>query len=666
MAMVNTRLARPAGCRRHTKLGRKESIGRAAASTIEALESRVLLAVSATEYTTIRGTYPGFDLPADMASINIIEVTPDQLTVAKLQNAVAAAAATTLPDLVVLRTTDAQNTITYANWADPLKVDIPAAQGAITILSLGSRPLTLDGAGQWQVLSVGGSSSSTTSVNLGGLVLTHGKSSNGGGLGLSGGSLRLADVAIIGNEASSLGGGLYQSGGTLGLTNVMISGNSVTSVYDGSVIYEGVQGASGLEGYGGGAYLSGGTSTLTNVTVVGNTASRSGGGLYLGYDGVAALYNTIIARNVTGYRSGSDVNAPDVLSEPATLKGANNLIGDGTGQISLIDGTDGNQVGTMTSPIDPGLAEGTSAGIGLAPLPGSPAIDAGDDSLVPAGIAMDLYGAPRIQGTRVNIGAVETVLPDAAGVIYVVNSLADDIGADGVVTLREALAAANSNQVVGDAPAGSYSSPDRIEFAPGLAGTILTNGHAYEIRGSVTIAGSELCQLALDAQGTSRVVDIRGGYDVNLCGMTIAGGKTSYVGFSTTYGGGIYACGPHLTLDQLADPRQRIGFLRRRVVSDPRQFHAEERRPVREYRLQRRRRVPVWRHDDPGECGRRRQWRLTGREGRRPVSQWRNHHADQCDREWQLGRLRRRDVPVRQHCHAGQRHSRPERRRQRS
>jgi hypothetical protein len=151
-----------------------------------------------------------------------------------------------------------------------------------------------------------------------------------------------------------------------------------------------------------------------------------------------------------------------VTGTGATLGGSNNLIGDGSGQTSLVNGSNGNLVGSSASPIDPKLAEGSSFGTGLSPFPGSPAIDAGDDSLIPMGINTDIYGAARIQGARVNIGAVETVLLGTPGVTYVVTSLADSIAADGVVTLREALAAANSNQAVGDAPAGSYSAAGLI------------------------------------------------------------------------------------------------------------------------------------------------------------------------------------------------------------
>ena len=63
------------------------------------------------------------------------------------------------------------------------------------------------------------------------------------------------------------------------------------------------------------------------------------------------------------------------------------------------------------------------------------------------------------------------------GTTYVVNSLEDNLLTDGLVTLREAIGAANANAAVGDAPAGSAAGADMITFAPALAGgTIVLNG----------------------------------------------------------------------------------------------------------------------------------------------------------------------------------------------
>ena len=101
-------------------------------------------------------TYADFVLPADMDQVNIIEIRTDQLSVANLKGAITAAAGKALPDLVVVRTSDTQNTITYASWADALAIDIPATQGAISIVGFGSRPLTLDAAQTCRLIYIWG------------------------------------------------------------------------------------------------------------------------------------------------------------------------------------------------------------------------------------------------------------------------------------------------------------------------------------------------------------------------------------------------------------------------------------------------------------------------------------------------------------------------------
>src|SRR5262249_56746702 len=83
---------------------------------------------------------------------------------------------------------------------------------------------------------------------------------------------------------------------------------------------------------------------------------------------------------VAGNTAATD--GPDV-SGPFLPASAYNLIGDGTGSSGLVNGENGNQVGTAASPIDPllGLLQdngGPTKTIAL--LPGSPAIDARDNS----------------------------------------------------------------------------------------------------------------------------------------------------------------------------------------------------------------------------------------------------------------------------------------------
>ena len=557
------------------KLCGKRHSGRNARS--EQLERRTLLTVTSAEYDSIRALYPEFNLPADIAQINIIEIASSDLSVANLKSAITTAGTTSLPDLVVTRTTDTQNRITYAAAEDQLTIDVPASQGAISIIGLGTQPLTLDAAGISRVVSVG-SGESTTAANLGGMEITGGwTDQNGGGVYQGAGTLFLNSVTVSANSAQ-YGGALYQYAGTMALHHVTISGNTASD--DGGGMYQqggvslwnGVALSGGMAINGGGLYQSAGTLALTNVTIAENWADLLGGGMYQ-LDGSAVLTNVTVSRNTATTQAGGiyqnagslvlnntisagnvAASCPDVsryysttTGDPAGyLGGSNNLIGIGSGQYVLLNGQDGNRIGTAYSPIDPMLAEGTTLGIGLAPLTGSPAIDAGNDALVPPGVTTDIYNQPRIQDAGVNIGAVETVLAPKAAVTYTVTSLDDTIAAaDGVLTFREAFEAANRNLPVGDAPAGSYSAQDRILFAPGVVGTIHGNGKVWLISGSLAIQGNGAASTVFDGDALSSVFQTEL-YTVSLSNLTIRNGDSHGM---PPWGGGIVAFGTSLALD---------------------------------------------------------------------------------------------------------------------
>ena len=70
---------------------------------------------------------------------------------------------------------------------------------------------------------------------------------------------------------------------------------------------------------------------------------------------------------------------------------------------------------------------------------------------------------------------------------FLVNSLADIVAADGYVTLREALQAASTNALAHDAPAGSDTETDVIQFAPEL----FTAG-GTPTPATITLGGTEL------------------------------------------------------------------------------------------------------------------------------------------------------------------------------
>ena len=242
--------------------------------------------------------------------------------------------------------------------------------------------LTVDAGRASRVFAV--VASEEDAVALSHLTITGGSADDeGGGIYNCSGTLTIADSMIRGNSAKDLGGGISNSG-TLTLVNSTLSDNSVC--IDGGGIYN---------------YL--GTLTVVNSTLSDNSAARQGGAIAC-YGGSLTLDNSIAANNTAP-------SIPDLYIYSGTITASHNLIGNGTGQSSLVDGTDGNLVGSSDAPIDPLLlADGCLR-------PGSPAIDAGDNGLVPLGITTDLAGAARIQdgngdGTAtVNMGAQEGVVP---------------------------------------------------------------------------------------------------------------------------------------------------------------------------------------------------------------------------------------------------------------
>jgi hypothetical protein len=131
--------------------------------------------------------------------------------------------------------------------------------------------------------------------------------------------------------------------------------------------------------------------TVSDCTISGNSADSSGGGI----EGRATIWNTITAANTAP--AGPDVSG-------FLLSQGHNLIGDGTGGSGFMAS---DLVGTSSDPIDPKLGPLQDNGgptQTMAPLPSSPAIDAGDPTNTPP---TDQRGLPRVLGGMTDIGAVE-------------------------------------------------------------------------------------------------------------------------------------------------------------------------------------------------------------------------------------------------------------------
>ena len=206
-------------------------------------------------------------------------------------------------------------------------------------------------------------SNSTVSSNMG-----------SGGI-INYGTATITNSTLSGNSSGG-GGGIYNYG-SLTMTNSTLFGNSSSN-------------------YGGGLQNDG-TATLTNSTLSGNSASRSGGGL--ANSGALNLYNSIVANS-----TGGDC----VPLSSGTLNAQYSLIMDGS--CGVTSGVNGNQTG---NPLLGALANNGGLTLTMALQTGSPAINTGNNALIPGGVSYDQRGTGylRIHNGTVDMGAYESNQP---------------------------------------------------------------------------------------------------------------------------------------------------------------------------------------------------------------------------------------------------------------
>ncbi len=312
----------------------------------------------------------------------------------------------------------------------------PGLSGTITLttgeLAI-AKNLTVAGPGAG-VIAVSGNNASrvfsiaaTFTVTLSGLTITGGRVTelggggiyNGGALTVTGstisgnsgfggggggiynaGTLTVSGSILNGNSALFVGGGIFNSGGTVTVTASTLSGNSATrggGIENNGTLTVTTSTLSGnsVEPGAGGGIINWGMLTVTGSTITGNTGGSVGTGGGIRNVGTLILRNTIVAGNAG--------RLPDVSGTPINSQG-HNLIGDSTGGTGFHE-TD--LVGTPEDPIDPllgPLQANSGPTFTHALLPGSPAINAGDNADPPA---TDQRGAPRIIGGTIDIGAFE-------------------------------------------------------------------------------------------------------------------------------------------------------------------------------------------------------------------------------------------------------------------
>jgi CSLREA domain-containing protein len=124
----------------------------------------------------------------------------------------------------------------------------------------------------------------------------------------------------------------------------------------------------------------------------------------------------------------------------------------------------------------------------------------------------------------------------------------DAVAVDGQCTLREAIAAANTNAPSNECPAGDPG-PDVINFDAGAFAThktvTLTAGDLV-VSSELTINGTGAANLTISGNNASRVFFIVSGGTLTLDGLTITGGNT--VGSFGNHGGAIEQLSGTLTI----------------------------------------------------------------------------------------------------------------------
>jgi hypothetical protein len=304
----------------------------------------------------------------------------------------------------------------------------------------------LSGNSAWR----GGAINNFGSLTVSDSTLSGNSASNNGGGIANFGPLTVSHSTLAGNSTGSLGGAIYNFGSaSLTVTDSNLSGNAAgfggaIANNSGTVAVTSSTVASNSALVGGGIFNGyGGTVTVTASTFASNTASYAGGGGIDNDSGaVLTVINSTFASNQATTGGGIDNNAAAALTvtsstfagnaattgggiaDAGTMAARNTILagntaatgadlsGDLGSQGHNLIGDTGGGVGFAASDllnVDPVLGPlqdngGPTATMSL--LPGSPAVDAGDNTGAPDWDQRG-PGFPRIVGGTIDIGAFE-------------------------------------------------------------------------------------------------------------------------------------------------------------------------------------------------------------------------------------------------------------------
>lgn len=389
----------------------------------------------------------------------------------------------------------------------------------VTVNGPGADLLTIDPNGSSRAFNVIG----TSVVTIADLSVSNGNASGGTGAAVrvaGSATAELFQVELHDNVAltGGAGGGAIDNRGTLAIINSTLANNragtggAIFNDGDLQVINSTLSGnraGLGAFGNGGGIRTVGGQVEITNSTIVNNSSRNVGGGIHT-IGGSVTVNNSIVSGNSRINGSTSNIGG--------SFTGANNLIGGNVNSIvaSLSDNGGPTRTHNLRT--------------------GSPAIDAGDDSLAVDGAANALQNDQRGAGffrrvNSVDIGAVESQeMPGL--VVTTALDVVDPL--DDLTSLREAIAFANANPDFSEVTFGDGTALlGGTDFTDANPDTITLNGSALLITTSVSVVGPGSDLLTVSGNDLSRVAGIStAGGDVSLSAFTVANGNA-------TSGGGV-------------------------------------------------------------------------------------------------------------------------------
>jgi hypothetical protein len=332
----------------------------------------------------------------------------------------------------------------------------------------------------------------------------------GAGGGIFSGSSAVALVVeastVAGNSAAGLGGGMVVADSAATVSNSTLADNTsgtggggIENRLGASLVLEGstLSGNAGLSG--GGMRVDGvGTSvTVRNSTIAYNRSRGDGGGVGMD-ESTLTIVNSTIARNADagdGLLGGGGVGKGGGTLNVRNSVIAENTVGPGTPGVSAdvdlagVNENLGNFVGTVDgNPRLGPLQDNGGPTFTMAPFPGSPLIDTGDNVLAAAaGLTTDQRGAgfARILdgdgagGATVDRGAVEVAAPagPANVAILFLSHLAP--GPGDTVVLGILIRAPGRTIVGGGALFDGFDISAPLVSCPLLAGSVITGEQVF-------------------------------------------------------------------------------------------------------------------------------------------------------------------------------------------